>query len=561
MQNLVVTPSKGKRKGFAIVSGERRYRALKLLEERGELPEDFTVPVEIRSALSKEGRLRLSTVENLQRADLTPLEQSAALTALVKGGAKLDEVAAQTGLSPATIKRRLALNALCTDAKVALDEREITLAQAEALTLGTQQDQIDFLNDILRGHAEFSPAYIRESLIDERPCVADAIFPLETYTGTITTDLFADDEASYFDDADQFHALQKQAVETLAEHHRENASWVEVTERWRIPDWQYEDAPEGEQGGVLINLSPRGGVEIREGLVECELDEDTAEAIKESPIAPPKPKASYATPLRRYLAHHKSMAVQEVLLSAPRTAKEVAAVRAFKALNLHECIEALSRMDDPQGAYGVLETQARHFAAKLGYEVEADEPVWSVFPPFLPDLVALYQAVKTFTDHELEEFQTLLNALSFGQENCERFDTGESLFNAVAQDLEVKMRDHWMPDRVFFEKRTRDQLIEIAKECGYADGRSALSSYKKSELVSGLNRFFADAQSAADPSPAQEKARIWLPEVMLFPAVDHDAQDIQAPEDEVIKANDCADEEGPDANDDAFEHEPVYEAV
>ena len=85
LQNLVVTPSKGKKKGFAIISGERRYRAMKLLEGRGELPEEFTVPVEVRSDLSKEGRLRLATVENLQRADLTPLEQTAALTKLVKG--------------------------------------------------------------------------------------------------------------------------------------------------------------------------------------------------------------------------------------------------------------------------------------------------------------------------------------------------------------------------------------------------------------------------------------------------------------------------------------------
>ncbi|MCP5299051.1 MAG: ParB/RepB/Spo0J family partition protein [Chromatiaceae bacterium] len=561
LQNLVVTPSKGKKKGFAIISGERRYRAMKLLEGRGELPEEFTVPVEVRSDLSKEGRLRLATVENLQRADLTPLEQTAALTKLVKGGVKLDEVAAQTGLSPATIKRRLALNGLCTDAKVALDEKEITLAQAEALTLGTQQDQIDFLDEIVRGAADLNPSYIRECLIDERPCVADAIFPLERYSGTITTDLFAEDEASYFDDADQFYTLQKQAVEELASHHRENAPWVEVTEGWRIPDWQYEDAPEGEQGGVLINLSPRGVVELREGLVRTDLDEDTAHAISENPLAPPKRKASYSAPLRRILAHHKSMAVQEVLLSAPRTAKDVASVRSFMALKPHECIGALSRADDPQGAYRVLETHARQFAGKLGYEIEDDEPVWSVFPPFRPDPVALYQAVKGFTDHELEEFQALLTALSFGQADCERLDTERSLFNTLAQDLNVAMRTHWSPDRAFFEKRSRDQLIAIAKECGYADGRSALGSYKKSELVGGLIRFFAEAKSAADPTPAQAKARAWLPEIMSFPALDPDAQGSQEPDVEVAEPCQPLDEDGFDAEDDESGHDPVREAA
>ena len=55
LQNLVVKPVKGKGQHYRIVSGERRYRALKLLQERGELDEDFGVPVEIRVSLSHTG--------------------------------------------------------------------------------------------------------------------------------------------------------------------------------------------------------------------------------------------------------------------------------------------------------------------------------------------------------------------------------------------------------------------------------------------------------------------------------------------------------------------------
>ena len=96
-------------------------------------------------------------------------------------------------------------------------------------------------------------------MLDNRPTVALAIFPLERYTGTITTDLFAEDETSYFDDGEQFLALQKEAVAQLVKHHEAQAAWVEVTEEsYRIPDWQYREAEEGETGGVLINLSPLG---------------------------------------------------------------------------------------------------------------------------------------------------------------------------------------------------------------------------------------------------------------------------------------------------------------
>ena len=62
LHNLVVKPVKGKGKRFQIVSGERRYRALKLLAERGDLTEDFVVPVEVRSGLSKDDTLRIATV-------------------------------------------------------------------------------------------------------------------------------------------------------------------------------------------------------------------------------------------------------------------------------------------------------------------------------------------------------------------------------------------------------------------------------------------------------------------------------------------------------------------
>ena len=122
LHNLVVSPVKGKGKTSVTRSsaGSRRFAALRLLEQRGELPEDFTVAVEVRDDLSKDQTLRIATVENLQRQNMTPLEEAAALTKLVHKGVTLDDVVAQTGLSATTIKRRLALNGLCKEAKAAL---------------------------------------------------------------------------------------------------------------------------------------------------------------------------------------------------------------------------------------------------------------------------------------------------------------------------------------------------------------------------------------------------------------------------------------------------------
>ena len=271
LQNLVVSPLKGKGQYYRTVSGERRFRALKLLQQRGELDGDFAVPVEIRTRLSKDDSLRIATVENLQRQNLTPLEEAAALTKLIHKGATLDDVAARTGLSQTTIKRRLALNGLCDEAKAALAVGSINLSQAEAMTLGGDEAQRSILEEIERG-SDFSGDEIKATLLDDRPTVAAAIFPIEQYTGTITTDLFAEDETSYFDDGEEFLRLQKEAVAQLVRHHEASAAWVELTEAYRIPDWHYRTAEEGETGGVLINLSPAGRVDIREGLVKRDID-------------------------------------------------------------------------------------------------------------------------------------------------------------------------------------------------------------------------------------------------------------------------------------------------
>jgi ParB family chromosome partitioning protein len=561
LQNLVVRPSRGK--SFAIISGERRYRALKLLEERGELPEGFTIPVEVRANISKDDSLRLATVENLQRADLTPLEQTEALTKLVKDGEKLDDLTAQTGLSATTIKRRLALNALGKDARAALEAKAISLAQAEALTLAPDDMQQEILQEIERGRDECSPASIRSMVLDERPCVADAIFPLERYSGTITTDLFAEGETSYFDDLEQFIALQKEAVSELAAHYGNTATWVEVTEGWRVPRWQYEDAPEGEPGGVLININPRGIVELREGLIKVELDKDTAEALTENPIAPPKVKAFYTTPLRKIIGHCKSAAVGELLLSSPRTAKEVAAVILLDNLKPHEAYADAAKQTERQKPFEVLDAQARLVAQRLGFTVTDGETGWEALSPYWSvSRVSLYETVKTLTDHELDELHTLIVALTFGQSDCERLDVYNSFFNRVAQDLKADMRNHWSPDRAFLSRRNREQLLEIAKANGAAEGRSGLASYKKSELVDTILFHDRNARQAVAPTPEQRKALDWLPEAMRFPAVDPDAQGTaDEPDEDAIEADDLIGDEGDALEDEAFEDEPVREAA
>lgn len=134
LQNLVVSPVGSKRKQFSIVSGERRYRALKLLEERGQLPGDFSVPVEVREDLTKDQSLRIATVENLQRADLAPLEQTAALTKLIhKGASQLFSTAALVALEDRGRRPSACISVVRTQSTAVHASRRVASVSGETL--------------------------------------------------------------------------------------------------------------------------------------------------------------------------------------------------------------------------------------------------------------------------------------------------------------------------------------------------------------------------------------------------------------------------------------------
>src|SRR5712671_1326089 len=113
------------------------------------------------------------------------------------------------------------------------------------MTLATEDQQCGLLKDINEG-ADLDRDTIREMLLTQKPSAAIAIFPLEKYTGTFTRDLFGDNESTFFDDVDQFFALQNEAVEALAEKHRKKAAWVDVLGTYAVNWLQYRLADEGE---------------------------------------------------------------------------------------------------------------------------------------------------------------------------------------------------------------------------------------------------------------------------------------------------------------------------
>ncbi|HYD65129.1 ParB/RepB/Spo0J family partition protein [Azospirillum sp.] len=531
LQNLVVACLKGDR--FRVVTGERRYRALKLLESRGAIGADYPVPVEVRHGLKPADARRIALVENVQREALDAIDEADGFAALLQKGATLDDVAAQTGLSTTTVKRRLALAGLCAEAKRAVRDGAIGLGIAEALTLGTHDQQRRILADVEDG-GWYESDDVRARLIEEKPSVAMAVFPLERYSGTFTSDLFAEAEATYFDDAEQFHALQRQAVEELAAERARTAAFVDVFDTHGAPWWHYRAAQEGESGGVVINLTPSGRVEVRDGLVRHEVPHAVAAETRESPLAVRRERPEYPAWLVRHMAAHKTLAVQTLLIAARRTAKEVAVVLLMRgsdghhgrvSVEAHPALALFAGGDDRPRSHDAIEAAAAYFERLLELEPDNDEAVygpgsrgaWERLVGEPKDGADLYERVKRLSDEDLDGLHRLLTILAFGQGDMDAIDHGDSLFNRVARDLGADMRDWWRPDETFLGGRTRDQLGAIAVESGATAAMGRLADYKKTGLVTALAKHFERTAEAPDDAPDwQIRGRDWLPGAMRF---------------------------------------------
>ena len=120
---------------YEIIAGERRWRAAQIagLHE---------VPVIIRQ-LDDKAAMEVALVENLQRENLDPLEESAAYDRLVKEyGNTHDEIGASVGKSRSYVANTLRLMGLTDSVKTLLVNGKITVGHARALLGVEDPDQL-----------------------------------------------------------------------------------------------------------------------------------------------------------------------------------------------------------------------------------------------------------------------------------------------------------------------------------------------------------------------------------------------------------------------------------
>ncbi len=121
-----------------IVGGGRRYQALSLLEERGNLDSAWPVPVLIRD---QGDALELSLAENLQQRTMSPVDEFFAFKALIDlGTGSPRDLAKRFGFTERVVKQRLRLAELAPEILDTLAARDMTLDQAMAYASSQDQD-------------------------------------------------------------------------------------------------------------------------------------------------------------------------------------------------------------------------------------------------------------------------------------------------------------------------------------------------------------------------------------------------------------------------------------
>jgi ParB family chromosome partitioning protein len=129
---------------YVLIAGERRWRASQLAG----LP---TVPVVVKEA-SPQAMLELALIENIQRADLNPIEEAMAYQQLMDDfGLTQEAVAKRVGKSRPTVANVVRLLNLPENIQEAVNNELISGAHARALLpLPTPESQTAVMNSIIR---------------------------------------------------------------------------------------------------------------------------------------------------------------------------------------------------------------------------------------------------------------------------------------------------------------------------------------------------------------------------------------------------------------------------
>ena len=503
LQNLVVRPHPESEGLWQIVAGERRYRALQSLLESSTIPEDYLIPVTVRE-VSDFDLLLLATTENIQRQDMTPLEEADAFVKLMELGDDEDAIALRTGVSPSTVRLRLKLaSGLCADARRALEANRLTLAQAQALLLGSKGLQKELLPRILE--SDTSPKDIKRMLTNDKIPVGRNLFPLEAYTaakGSITTDLFQPEHPGWFDNKELFIKLQNEAVEKRLEALREKYGEANVFTTDYFLSYRYIEG----EGAVLVLNHHTFSIEVHEGLV-TRPEPKPVKTPSTDTEGEKKPKEN-----RRRNEWEATTLTRAVHEEASKDFRLCLVLNVMALMGVHgfdvKLEEGKANRREPNNRVFSDTLQEAFDAFRVTIAENGLEPArspYSTEEPYLPrfslygdSITRLFELLKALPDIDLYTLFARLTAASIAHGTSD-VPWDAEVKRIVARETGLEVKEHFdASDPDYLALHTKAELGELANEAGV---HLDVTSMKKAAAVTYLS--------------ASEKVKAFVPERLL----------------------------------------------
>lgn len=261
-QNLTVIPYEG---GYRCLIGHRRLAAAKLagLEQ---------VPCVIeKNDMSLKDQIGIMLAENMQRVDLTPIEEAESMQMMLDLGDTVDSISEKTGLSKSTVYRRInPLKEYGQDKVKMAFERGATFSDFEKLNVISDPEKRQEVADKI-GTNNFNFAYEnacreeenkkkRQPVIEKLNTFAEEITSNESYNNYKYIQNIYNGKFDAFekpDDADMvkyFYIIRPYGIELYREYTIEELEAREQSQKERIAqDEKFKRAAEARSRFVQIN--------------------------------------------------------------------------------------------------------------------------------------------------------------------------------------------------------------------------------------------------------------------------------------------------------------------
>lgn len=265
---------------------------MKLLAKKKRIAADFEVPCLLVPDASAR---TVSLAENLLREQMHPADQFEAFAALVKEGRPIEDIAADFGVSPLVVQRRLKLANVSPRLLADYRAGAVTLEQLMALTItddhAAQESAFYGAPEWQRGASALRERLTEREIDATHPLVRFA--GLDAYTaagGGIRRDLFAEGDAgTYLTDAALLETLVRGKLDALAGDMRaEGWAWVEAVPHMSYAERQaFQNAPRQRREPNAREARRIASLQTRLDKIDAELedacgaeDEDKTEALE-----------------------------------------------------------------------------------------------------------------------------------------------------------------------------------------------------------------------------------------------------------------------------------------